>query len=71
MGEIDISGWQDLIKVYPPKPDGYSTVEEIARKMNVNDSTLSCKLKKLRLAGKVKGIQVRSERGKTIWAYKD
>ena len=71
---INLSGWKDLIvdtSEFPEKPEGYSTAYEIAKRINVNLSTLSEKLKRLRETGKIECMQVKGCRGKIIWAYKD
>lgn len=70
--DLDVRSWSELIEeTAPPKPEGYSTAEEIAIKKDCNLSTLSTKLRTLREKGLINCMRARSSRGKTIWVYKD
>lgn len=72
--DLKISGWREQIEDFncvPQKPKGYSTGQEIAEAVGMDVSYVYTKLKKMRVAGKVEAIKVKSIRGKVIWAYKD
>ena len=71
-GKSMTMGWKDIIpEALQGVPKGYSTAEEIGISRNMHRSTVSELLKRLREDGKIKCMQVKGERGKTIWVYKD
>jgi len=70
--EIDLRSWKELLPdPIPDKPDGYSTAEEIAKKLKTPIQNTHYLLKKLRDEGKIKFMKAKSHRGKTVFVYKD
>jgi len=66
-------GWEELIPKQPStiKPDGYSTIREVAEKIGVGEKCASAILKQLREEGKINCVQMKNETGHIIWVYKD
>lgn len=64
--------WGSFIKTRTTVvPKGYSNAEEVARKCNLSTVAARYKLRKLRLEGQIKSIQVVNNEGKDTWYYKD
>ena len=60
-------GWQDLLDPVPIEPDGYSTLPQIAKRLNIAPNTVKIKLEKLG----VKKIRAKLSTGQHAWFYKD
>ena len=64
-------GWSELFKPHKVViPKGYSSAEEIARKLNVHVSTVRPKLKRLREEDKIACQEIKIGRVKAFY-YKD
>jgi len=68
--KIVLNTWQNLFEK-EKCPEGYSTAFQISEKLGVPESTTRCKLKRLRISGKVECMQFKNEHGNDVWVYKD
>jgi len=64
-------GWSELLKPHKVViPKGYSSADEISKKLNIHPSTLRQRLKRLRDEGKIACQEIKIGRVKAFY-YKD
>jgi len=65
--------WGELLKnrELPLNPKGYSTLKEIAKKMNISEVRADKFLRKARLSGKIESVRGMTDSGNVAWFYKD
>ena len=64
-------GWQELVKLVPSTPpEGYSNVDEIAKKVGASTRYINSALQKLYRDGKIDRVEIRNN-GRLKYYYKD
>ena len=64
-------GWKDIIVPITEKPEGYSTIGEIAKTTNISESALRKVLLQGVREGRIKRIRCKGSKGQQVWCYKD